>query len=106
MEKYGILLLIIIYAIALGITGVLFYPDEIEMKTTTFGIGDDTFTERDTVWQQLSASSKFMSGMLGMTFPGIPAEVNAVLFIPYIILIVYFIYLNLPKTAIGGTPEP
>ena len=105
MEKYGILLLIIVYAIALGITGVLFYPDTMEVKTDMLGVGSSTFGTQ-TTWVQMSTTYKFLSGALGMTFPGIPAEVNAILFIPYILLIIMFIYYNLPKTVLVSTPEP
>lgn len=105
MEKYGILLLIIVYAISLGITGVLFYPDTMQVSTTTLGVGSGTFGTQ-TTWAQMSTSYKFLSGALGLTFPGVPAEVNAVLFVPYILLIIMFIYYNLPKTVVISTPEP
>jgi len=102
MDKYGVLLLIIVYAIALGITGVLFYPDTTGAQTTTLGVGTNTYSQG----QDYSLAYKFLLGALGVYIPGVPAIVNAMLTVPYILLVVYFIYLNLPKILGSGTPEP
>jgi hypothetical protein len=102
MDKYSVLLLIIVYAIALGITGCLFYPDEYGLQTSVLGVHTTTFTPG----QSYSYAYKFLLGALGVMLPGVPAFVNAILFVPYIILVVYFIYLNLPKVAGSGSPPP
>jgi len=101
MDKYGVLLLIIVYAIALGITGVFFYPDT-GAQTTTLGVGVSTYRQG----QDFSTAYKFMMGALGTTFPGVPAFVNAILLVPYLLVVVYFIYLNLPKNPLLSTPNP
>jgi hypothetical protein len=102
MEKYGVLFLIIMYAIALGITGVLFYPDTIPVKTTVFGVGTQTYSTQ-TTWEQLGTGYKFLAGALVMSFPGVPLEINAILFIPYILLIILFIYYHIPTVSVLGT---
>ena len=102
MDKYGVLLFIIVYAIALGITGVLFYPDTIGATDTVLGVGTQSYNQGN----DFGSAYKFLMGALGMTIPGVPAFVNALLFIPYLLVIVYFIYLNLPKVMGSGTPPP
>jgi len=102
MDKYGVLAFIIVYAISLGITGVLFYPDSLGASGTVIGVGTQSYNQGN----DFSNAYKFLLGALGMNFPGVPAWVNGILLIPYIILVVYFIYLNLPKLVGSGTPPP
>lgn len=102
MEKYQVLMILVIWYIACGVTTAIFQPGTYAMQET--GVVPGMNPDRDNTW---SLVSFFIGGLwFGFNVPDCPPVLTLILTIPFYILLVYFIYLNLPKTVIGGTPEP
>jgi hypothetical protein len=56
----------------------------------------------DALWAFINI---FWNG-LWVNIPLLPVVIRAIIGLPFWALLFYFIYLNIPKTALGGTPEP
>jgi len=97
MDKYQVLLILIVYFIIVGVT------------STVFGLGNFSVPDQPTSttgFDTWSVVISFIGGGLFCTIPGLAGEIRFIVALPFWLMLMYFIYLNLPKTAIGSTPQP
>jgi hypothetical protein len=97
MDKYQVLLTLIIYFIITGITAVIFNVGNFDVPDQPGSIaGFDT-------WSVLTT---FVIGGLLCSISGLPGIIQAIIALPFWCLLMYFIYLNIPKVAGSGSPPP
>jgi hypothetical protein len=98
MDKYGVLLLVIVYFIAAGLTTTIFFPDT-GVSTSTMGVTSST-------WSSASNPGitfyRFLFGGFTFAIPGVPLWITSILIAPMYLLLAYFIYLSLPDITIFG----
>jgi len=90
VDKYQVLMLLIVYYIVLAITTAVFQNTELVIMSGTGG------------WDILNV----ILGSLVLNIPSVPVIVKALICLPFYALLGYFIYLNLPKIAGSGSPQP
>lgn len=91
MDKYRVLGLLIIYYLVLSITTAVFSSGTLNLVGQQSG-----------AWSTI----KVLFGGLVLDIPMVPMEVRALIASPFWMLLIYFIYLNTPKIAGSGSPEP
>jgi hypothetical protein len=106
MNKYGLLIFLLVYALALATTNAVFY---LSVSNNTFmGVNYDTgnqVTGKDFNWLEMVWT--ILLAFIGiLVINGLPLWLFVIFWAPYFIMLIYFIYLNLPKTVVGGTPQP
>jgi len=104
MDKYSVLVFIIIYAVALSVTNAVFY-----LSTTDSLMGVDTSTFSNIDHNNLDAWSLvwvILPAFFGIVTIPVPLIIYIFIAVPYLILLLYFVYLNIPKVAGSGSPQP
>lgn len=98
MDKYEVLIFILMYSIFIAVT------------TACFGGANDVYT-----WERLPGVDSEPFGLLNwlkifglFTFniPDIPVVARLLFMSPVMIMLAYFIYLNIPKNPLFYSPEP
>ena len=92
MDKYQVLFLLIAYYLTLTITTAVFASGTLDIMTE----------QSNTAWEVLN----LIFGGLVLNIPLVPAGIRAVVSAPFWIVLGYFIYLNIPKIAGSGSPQP
>lgn len=98
MEKYQVLMTLVIWYICCGVTTAMFQPGTYAMQET--GIVPGVNPDSGNMWALVSF---FIGGLwFGFNVPDCPPVLTLIITIPFYILLIYFIYLNLPTVKIFG----
>lgn len=104
MTKYNVLFLIIVYSLAMSITALIFNWDvhiimpgqtSLSMELDVGGIS--------AAWGVLRT---VFAGLTPAGFIGVPLIVGWFMVLPNYVMILYFLYVNMPKIGGSGSPEP
>lgn len=101
MDKYRVLLILVVYYIVLTVTTFVFTAAPIDMYAPSM-TGGGGMLEASSGWSLLST---FLLSVF-LPIPYMSEAVRAILTFPFWALLIYFLYLNIPTIAGSGSPNP
>jgi len=100
MDKYQVLLILIVWYIVAVCTTAVFQPGNYELMQ---GRGEPmNFWDAGGTFIKLLFEGLFF----GLFIPGCPLMLTAILTLPFWCLLIYFIYLNVPSLPTIQKPQP